>query len=307
MKVNCTNTYSTLREAIVGKLNVNAVANSAHSELLQQIIIETNQELDAIVRTLEFFNVKVHRPDVNLNFQQQFTTPYFSITASNLPLSPRDLFFVHRDQIIVTYNFEQNRYHEHLCYEDILLNYMDQGSSVISMPQPKNPDSDFPIASAANFQKYNEHIFYSAGLSANLRGIQWFKNTLGNQYSFHELPMEGHVDARFNIIGKQTVVTNLPNLPEFFDDWNIINNEYNPDSSAEYICEQLQDDDADNTDLRTNVFSIDPKHIMLFDTTPMSVVQQLERNGYSPVPVTLTHGHFLNQGLTCMILDTVRD
>lgn len=306
MKIYCNDTYSTLREVIVGKLHISAVANNPHNELLTQIVAETNQELDNIVTNLEKFGVKVHRPGVDVDFGKQWSNGYITVTGSNLPLSPRDLFFVYQDKIIVTNNFEQNRYFEHLCYEDILVNYMDQGSSVISMPQPQDPDSNFPIASAANFQKYHEHIFYSSECSANTRGIQWFKNMLGKEYEFHELPLSGHVDARFNIVGDRTVVTNLAELPEFFNEWNVISGNFAPINDVQYISEHLQDDDAENTDLNTNVFNIDPQHIMLFDTTPNNIVSQLENDGYIPVPVKLSHAHFLNQGLTCMILDTVR-
>jgi len=336
MKVNSHNTFDKLQEVILGSVDLSvtdSVENLNKRYILEQIISHTAEELNIVQKQLEDFGVKVLRPQTStIDFSKKCATPFFDVDGHRLPLTPRDIFFTYEDMIINTFCADQNRFFESLPYKDILQRYMNYGSHVISMPMPSLDESiyedeqnipdfgyynnSFPMVSAANFQKYGKDILYSGYMTINESALQWFKRQLGDKYRFHQMPqnIRGHIDACINIVKPGVVVSNFPKskLPDFFQSWTVItdqdifrNREH--DALPEMISENIQDDDFEDTHLGLNIFSIDQEHAMVYDTTKPSLLKQLEKNGITPVPVKFTHTHFLNQGFTCITLDTVRD
>lgn len=335
MKINCHNTFDPLQEVILGSLSASVtetITNLNKRYIVEQIINDTVEDLDEISKILQKFGVTVMRPDVSsIDFSKFCSTPYFDLSGHKIPLTPRDLFFVYNDTIINTANADQNRYFESLFYNKILKNYMDQDSHVVSMPMPTLDESifedennipefgyyndSFPMVSAANFQKYGKDIFYSAYSTINNSAFKWFKRQLGNEYRFHAMPIQvrGHIDACINILKPGVIASNLAKkqLPKYFTNWTVItdqeilkNRAYN--ALPEFISDNIQDDDYENTVLGLNMFSIDQENVLVYDTTKSTHLKQLEKAGINPVPVQFRHTHFLNQGFTCITLDTVR-
>ena len=334
MRVNSHNTFDRLQEVILGSVDtdiLDSIEDNNKRYILEEIINDTIEDLNAIQKQLEDFNVTVLRPQTSgINFSKTCSTPFFDVPGHRLPLTPRDLLFSYQDTIITTFQADQNRYFESLPYNNILQRYMDCDSHVISMPMPTLHDSiyenqnnipdygyydnSFPMGSAANFTKYGKDILYSAYTTINKCALRWFKRQLG-EYRFHEMPaaVKGHIDAHINIVKPGVVVSNFPKsrLPDFFKSWTVITDQnmiQNQEHRVlpELISDNIQDDDFEDTVLGLNIFSIDQEHAMVYDDTELTLLKQLEKCNITPVPVKFTHTHFLNQGFTCITLDTVR-
>lgn len=335
MKINSHNTFDPLQEVILGSVStsvLDTVENPNKRYILEEIINDTAEDLDAISDILTKFGVTVLRPDTSgVDFSKCHSTPYFEITGHRVPLSPRDLFFAYNDTIITTATADQNRYFESLYYNKIFQRYMDHDSHVISMPMATLEDSiyedkenipdfgyynnSFPMMSAANFQKYGKDIFYSAYTTINDSALRWIKKQLGDAYRFHAMPSQvrGHIDACINILKPGVIASNLPKnqLPEFFANWTVItdqdifkNRSYN--ALPDFISDNIQDDDFENTELGLNMFCIDQQNVLVYNTIKTSLLKQIEKAGFNPIQVNFRHTHFLNQGFTCITLDTVR-
>lgn len=333
MKINCHNTFDLCKEVIVGDVNkslLDTIENKNKRFILEDVIEETKEDLNDIQKILESFGTKVHRPDITADFSKKITTPYFETQGWHLPLTPRDIFYVYEDTLVVTAPMDRNRYFEHHPYQNILQHYFDEGSHVISMPFPALDDgayenveihhnyfnNEFPMAAAANLMKYGKDIIVSDVLSANEKGIEWIRRQMGDGYRFRTLPtnLAGHVDGLINIL-KPGVVASIVGkslLPDFFKNWEVIClEEIDPrrirTRNVSLVTDNLQDDDFEGSFLGCNMFSIDQEYVILNSFTEKTILQQLEKQNITPIFSDIRHFNFLNQGHTCCILDTVRD
>lgn len=336
MKINSHNTFDPLKEIILGSVSLEVLNNEKDPRkryILETVLNDTIEDLDRIEKIFQQFGVKVHRPDIsNIDFSKKCSTPYFDINGHRIPLTPRDIFFTYNDTLLVTPNADQNRYFEHLPFNDILMYYMDHDSNVISMPMPTLENSiyedmenipefgyynnSFPMMSGANLQKYGKDIFYSNYNTINASALRWIKKQMGGQYRWHPLSdrVRGHLDACFNILkpGVVASVFEKSELPNYFANWTVItdqegfkNRKYN--ELPEFISENVQDDDSEDSFFAMNMLCIDQEHVLVYDTTKASILKQLEKCGFTPVLTSFRHTHFLNQALSCITLDTVRD
>lgn len=328
MKINIHNTFDPLKEVIVGKPDLSvldSVEDTRKKSILETVLTETIEDLDCIQQVLEKFGVTVLRPVCNVNFSKLCATPYFDIAGHRVPLSPRDIFLCYDDTIVITAQADRNRYFESLSYNQILKRYLDNDSHVVSMPMPALDDNfyeninedfayynnDFPAVSAANFLKYGRDIFYSNFLSANPSGIDWIKRQMGKDYQFHPMPTQyqGHLDAFISILKPGVLTSSIDKkyLPEYFKNWTVIESKTAIANNNQLISEHVQDDDFENSVSCTNAISIDQEHALVFEDTPAEVLRGIEKCSINTVPVKLRHNNFLNQALSCVILDTVRE
>jgi len=334
MKINCHNTFDRCKEVVLGSVDISlldTIESKNKRFILEDVIYETKEDLDNIQKILESFDIKVHRPCTNNDFSCNIKTPFFETHGWHIPFTPRDIFFVYDDSLIITGPMEHNRYFEHHSYEKILQYYFDMGSHVSAMPFSslnkhvyENTENDidyfnneFPMIAAANIMKYGKDIILSEHLSGNKKGSEWIKRHMGDEYRYHTLPkhLAGHVDGLINILkpGVLTSVVDKTLLPSFFDNWEVlgstevVDSRKNNKSCNFLISDNMQDDDFEGTFLGYNMFSIDQEHVLLNSFTDKSVLKQLEKNNIIPIFADIQHTHFLNQGHTCCILDTVRE
>jgi len=328
MKLNVHNTFDPLLEVIVGAVSSSFVDDDMPAKkraIVEQVVAETAEDLDNIAKTLQNFGVSVFRPDSDIDFGKPCSTPFVNTEGTKVPLSPRDIMFCYDDTMVITALAEHNRLFESMCYTDIIKSYLQQDSHVVSMPMPRLDcdtfenvsddfayyNNDFPLVAAANFQKYGKDILYSAYETINQSAVKWLKRQMGNDYRFHAmpLPVRGHIDAHINILKPGVISTSMhpKRLPECFKTWQVIS-ETNTAQTAipQLFSEHLQDDDWENTNLMANMFNIDEENVLVYNTTSSDVMRQLDRAKINAVPVQFRHTHFLNQGITCITLDTVR-
>lgn len=325
MKINCYDTFSPLKEAILGSVSPNvidSIQDSNKKTVMRDVLAYINEDLCEIEKTLRALGVCVHRPDVDIDFSANLVTPFFNVKGNRIPLAPSDIILAHADKIIITASGDRSRFFEQLCYNRIFDYY--SCSPIINMPMPRLADDLYhnvtgdgyfnnnePLIDAANVQVFGRDIFLTSPLSANQKGIHWLQTIIGPEYRFHVLPdrFSGHIDNVFNIVRPGLLVSNHPkeSLPDFFKSWKVIHADPLQRPMPDLISTNVQDDDFANTVIDINLICIDADHVMMMSYLKDSVLtKELENHGIQPIFVPMRYAHFVNQGLKCMIQDTVR-
>lgn len=329
VKVN--NTYSQLKEVILGKVSYDFIKHlpASKQRKVEYILKQTEEDLEEIQSILEKENIKVLRPETKLEYDREIKTPLWSEIGLRYPLAPRDIFLVIGDTIIETASVSRYRYFEHWAYKDLMIDYFKKGAKWISMPAPLLGDQTYdideeiyttnyePLLEAAGVIQHDADILVSTCVTSNSLGIQWLKNTLGNNYRYHELnnKFPGHLDAHICIVRPGLIATyhKKEDFPDYFKDWEFMDLfstlDVDISKSQEFIHGNLQDDDHLNTNLICNLLSINEHKLLLYDhhKENKKLLDTFERYDIEPVFIPFKYCHFFNQGITCITLETIRE
>lgn len=329
MKINCHNTFGQLKEIILGDICtsvLDTIDNRAKRSIMEDVLAQTKEDLEKIEKQLQSFGVNVLRPDLLTDYSTSLSTPFFTMHGSHLPLSPRDILLAVGDQLIITSTADRTRFFEQLAYHKIFDRYSE--SKIISMPMPTLSDSVYenvkqghyfnnqePLLDGSNVQLYGKDIFLTQMQTASTKGITWLKNIIGDEYRYHVMPENfiGHIDCVFNILKPGVLLSSVSkkHLPDFFQDWDVIVHGKKASSvkySLDFISENIQDDDFENTILDINILNINDHTLMINqDLKDTDLPIELEKRGFNIVFSGLTYVHFVNQGLKCILQETVRD
>lgn len=318
------NQYNPLRECILGAVDLRLIdsinPNPAMRRKLEHIFKQTSVDFDNIQRTLESRGIVVHRP--TLIVPDTFRTPYRTIPGGKLPLAPRDFFLLVDEDIVETVNWQPEAQFMSYNYREIMLDYFAKGSYWYSMPMPRHdPAGDIgeelanidPIFDAPCAVPHNNMMFISTHGAVNPLGEQWIRRMFSHKNIIGMDPahFSGHLDSHFAILRDGLVLTHHPreHFPEYFNDWDFINVDPRTNSGQTLVDERLQDDDFDNTVLAVNMLSLDPNTVLLNShyKTYDYMLSQLQKHNIETVFVDFEYMNFFNNGITCIILDTVRD
>jgi len=327
--INVNNTYSQLKEVILGKVSFDFVKHLPENKQakVEYILKQTEEDLEVIQSTLEKEGVKVLRPTTEIQYDKEIQTPLWKELGLRYPLTPRDIFLVVGNTIIETSPISRFRYFEHWAYKDIMIEYFKNGANWLSMPKPLLGDQSYdvdetvytsnyePLLEAASVIQHDGNLFVSTQVTSNKLGVQWLKNTLPN-YTIHEMGKQfvGHLDAHTCIIRPGLIATyhKKEEFPAYFNDWEILDLDTSVDTNIskeqEFIHDNLQDDDHANTHLTVNLLSINENKLLLYDhhKENRKLLDKFEKNEIEPVFIPFKYSHFFNQGITCITLETIR-
>lgn len=285
----------------------------------QQVIEETEEDLNAFAEALEAMGVRVLRPQP-IDQTKKFGTPDWS-TDGFSSFCPRDSLLVVGDKIIETPMTMRSRFLETLSYKEILLNYFDQGAHWLSAPKPRLLDSLYenqdeaeinlgnlePIFDAANILRAGTDIFYLISNTGNEMGARWLQRTLGEAYKIHtckHLYSGIHLDSTIALLRPGLVLLNPErvnenNLPEKLRSWDKI------------WCPTMVDTGFTGSRplssvwVGMNLFMINPQ-LAVVDLNQTELIRLLERSQIEVLPMRLRHSRTLGGGFHCVTLDTKR-
>lgn len=289
----------------------------------QQIIEETEEDLDEFVRVLEQQGVTVKRPDTWPHDAKFSTKDWESEGYYNY--CPRDVFLVIGDQIIETPNVIRSRSQETFSYRTLLIDYMKSGAKWYSAPKPMlldslfegfdpdkpTPRNDEPAFDAANILRFGEDLIYLVSATGNEMGGHWLQSILGDRFRVHFLKdvyYGSHIDSTFVALRPGLILANPARvnddtLPEILKQWKVI---YSPpmentdNHDAEYKSKSIGSDWID-----MNSFSISP-NLVVVDRDQSALIKLLESEGVDVVPLKLRHSKMLGGGFHCVTLDVRR-
>jgi len=288
----------------------------------EQIIEETEEDLNAFVAVLEGQGVTVKRPET-WPHEARFSTIHWE-SQGYYNYCPRDIILVIGDQIIETPNVIRSRAQETFSYRTILIDYLKSGARWYSAPKPMLLDSlfdvdlnrpmprnDEPAFDAANVLRLGRDLIYLVSGTGNELGGQWLQTILGDGFRVHFLKdvyYGSHIDSTFVALRPGLMLCNPgrlndETLPEILKQWDVI---YSP---------PMENTDRHDADYRSrsigsnwidmNLFSINP-NLVVVDRDQTGLIRLLEKQGLDVIPLKLRHSKMLGGGFHCITLDIRR-
>lgn len=285
----------------------------------KKIIEETEEDIQIFIDELHKAHIHVRRPEP-IKFKEKFRTldweaeHYFSYC-------PRDILLAIGETIIETPNVFRSRYFETVGYKNILLDYMRSGSKWIVAPKPRLLDDIYnesdrsksalrnlePVFDAANILRAGKDIIYLISDSGNELGCLWLQTILGEQYRVHpchHLYSSMHIDSTICLLRPGLALinpsrVNETNLPKPLKNWDLL------------ICPEMVE--YTYSDLGTfstpwlgmNLLMLAPD-LAVVDRHQLPLINLLEKNGITTIPLALRHGRTLGGGFHCITLDIRR-
>ena len=251
----------------------------------QWVIDEANEDLEILVDVLRQADVTVHRPMdidfVGLDGMYNYCPRDRLIIAGETVVDPA-MMFPSRD------------------IEIIGLNPLLSDSEVLFMPREAGMTLD-----AANVLRMNDKWLYLESASGNEAAYDWLC------YYFPEIHIEKinlysgvHIDSTISVLREGYAVVNASritpeNLPNSLKGWTIL--------YATHMEEQsfYQYPYASKW-IGLNMLSIDPQTVIVDKNQPL-LIQALEANKFTVIPLELRHARTLGGGFHCVTLDLVRE
>jgi N-dimethylarginine dimethylaminohydrolase len=290
----------------------------------QQIIEETEEDLNGFAKILEGLGITVKRPDT-WPHDGKFSTIHWE-AQGYYNYCPRDVLLVIGDHIIETPNVIRSRAQETFGYRTLLMEYMKSGAKWYSAPKPMlldslfegvdpnkpTPRNDEPAFDAANVLRFGEDLIYLVSATGNELGGHWLQSILGDKYRVHFLKdvyFGSHIDSTLVALRPGLVLANPARvnddtLPEILKHWKVI---YSPPMEntdrydADYLSRSIGSDWID-----MNAFSINP-NLVVVDRNQPSLIKLLEKEGLDVIPLKLRHSKLLGGGPHCITLDVRRN
>jgi len=304
MKIHSYNEWDPLRSVVVGRADhanwpVNDPVFRLESEhtlwketpvpsgpVPDWIIAEANEDLEQLVGVLKSLNVEVFRPD-DFNFQAH---------DGMYNYCPRDRLLVYGDTIVNPAMMYPCRDMELQCYHDVV----DAAANYLFMPRHEGMTLD-----AANIARLNDKWIYLESSSGNRAAYVWMCKhfptvdiELVNFYS------GVHIDSTIVPLREGLVLVNgsrvtPENLPRTLCDWEVI--------YCNHVEEQgfFQYPYASKW-IALNMLVVNP-HTVIVDKDQPMLIDFLEKNQFTVVPMQLRHSRTLGGGFHCVTLDLHRE
>jgi len=288
----------------------------------QQIIEETEEDLNAFVAVLEDLGITVKRPET-WPHEAKFSTIHWE-SQGFYNYCPRDIMLVIGDHIIETPNVIRSRAQETFSYRTMMVNYLKSGAKWYSAPKPMlldslfevdldkpTPRNDEPAFDAANVLRLGRDLIYLVSSTGNELGGQWLQTILGDAYRVHFLKdvyYGSHIDSTFVALRPGLMLCNPARLddetlPEILKQWDVI---YSPpmESTDNYDADYLSKSIGSNW-INMSLFSINP-NLVVVDQDQTALIKLVEKQGLEVIPLKLRHAKMLGGGFHCVTLDIRR-
>jgi N-dimethylarginine dimethylaminohydrolase len=288
----------------------------------QQIIEETEEDLNAFVEVLEKLDITVRRPET-WPHEAKFSTIHWE-SEGYYNYCPRDIMLVIGDRIIETPSVIRSRALESFSYRQMMVDYFKSGAKWFSAPKPMlldslfevdldkpSPRNDEPAFDAANVLRLGQDLIYLVSSTGNEMGGQWLQTILGDEFRVHFLKdvyYGSHIDSTFVALRPGLMLCNPARLnddtlPEILKQWEVI---YSPpiESAGRYDADYLAKSIGSKW-IEMNILSINP-NLVVVDRGQTALIRLLEKKGIDVIPLSLRHSKMLGGGFHCITLDIRR-
>jgi N-dimethylarginine dimethylaminohydrolase len=252
----------------------------------QQIIEETNEDLDSLVTTLKDLGVEVLRPDP-FNFQ---------VHDGMYNYCPRDRLLVYGDTIVNPAMMYPCRDMELQSYHDIV----DEAAHYHFMPR-----NEGMVLDAANVCRLGDKMLFLESASGNRAAYNWLCDVFPNvEIELCNFYAGVHIDSTIVPLREGFVLVNgarvtNETMPQVFKDWEIL-------SLNEVVAQDFYQYPYASKWIALNMLSIDGKNIIM-DAKQERLMDTLSACGFNPIPLELRHSRTLGGGFHCVTLDLLRE
>lgn len=292
--------------------------NRPHGVYPQQLIDETNEDLDEIASKLSSMGIKVHRP-LDRDFSELKGNDVWNVDGY-YNYCPRDSMLVVQHKVLATpMTLRHRQFEAETCKPLFDENHW------FEAPKPKLLDSIYqrddlsrptlldgePVFDAANVIKAGYDILYLISNTGNKDGANWLENWLreniDRKYKVHlaeNIYAYIHIDTTFVFLREGLVLLNPSrvnenNLPEFLKSWDKI-------WAPEPFSTQVMEDWCPASPwLGMNILSINPNLVMV-EEHQTELMKELNKWGIDSMPVRMRHARTFSGGPHCISLDVNR-
>jgi len=250
----------------------------------QQIIDETNEDLQRLVDTLKLLGVRVSRPSL-YNFQQY--DGFYNYC-------PRDRLLVYGSTVVDVPMMYPCRDQEIECYQDLI-----KHADVVKMPRDQGL-----VLDAANILRANDHWLFLESASGNRAAYEWLcRQFPAVHIELCQFYAGVHIDSTISVLNEGLVVLNASrvneaNCPKLFRGWRKI---YVDD----VVAQDFYQYPYASKWIALNMFSVNP-HTVIVDQDNPKLIRTLEQHGMTVIPLKLRHSRTLGGGFHCVTLDLFR-
>lgn len=253
----------------------------------QQIIDQTNRELDCLCETLLRYGATVYRPKP-MDFRER---------KGLYNYCPRDRLLIAGDTVVDCNMMYPSRNQEIENYYRLLAD----AKNIITMPRDQGM-----IMDAANVCRLGDDWLFLESASGNMKAHEWL------QQKFRDIKIElcnfysgVHIDSTITPLRKGLVMLNASrvtpqNCPKALKDWEKIW------ITDEMIVPQAFDSFPYASKwIAMNMLVLDPETVII-DAAQTQLINILMSKGIDCIPLTLSHSRTLGGGFHCVTLDTRR-
>jgi hypothetical protein len=334
--VNSFTSWQPLEEVIVGRAYrpdyFEFLDDSQVRNQLQQILAETEEDLDNLSRTIEQFGTQVRRPDL-VDKEQFIIGQIHSAGAPLPPLTPRDWQITLGNKLLRVLPMGEL---DNLCAE---YETAQPGSVVDPHGGKWNPDCILNGASASCIVRVGQDVFFDNSDYLRPDQSRWIvDNVLGPEYRIHEAVTDGHGDAVFAILKPGVILSskhdqNL-NFERDFPGWEVCKvwdssiwaaievGKFKAESTpgAWYVTGQTPSEQfirfvdtylskwtgfVQETVFDVNCLVLDESHV-IFSAYNKEVFDFCRKHQIEPIISELRHSYFWDGGISCCTQDIRR-
>lgn len=334
--VNSFTSWQPLEEVIVGRAYTpdyfEFLEDSQVRNQLQQILAETEEDLDNLTKTIEQFGARVRRPD--LVDKEQFIIGQIHSSGAPLPpLTPRDWQITLGNKLLRVLPMGEL---DNLCAE---YDTVQPGSVIDPHGGRWNPDCILNGASASCIVRVGQDVFFDNSDYLRPDQTRWIvDNVLGPEYRIHEAVTDGHGDAVFAILKPGVILSskhdqNL-NFDRDFPGWEVCKvwdssiwaaievGKFKAESTpgAWYVTGQTPSEQfikfvdtylskwtgfVQETVFDVNCLVLDESHV-IFSAYNKEVFDFCRKHKIEPIISELRHSYFWDGGISCCTQDIRR-
>ena len=329
--INSYTSWQPLEEVIVGRAFApdyfDHIEDAQVRNQLQQILHETEEDLDSLQKTIELYGARVRRP--KLISKDTFQRLQITGGTPLPPLTPRDWQISLGNKLLRVLPFWE--------LDDICADYADQ----VVNPHGGhfNPDCILNGASASCIVRVGRDVFFDNSDFLTPEQSHWItENVLGPEYRIHEAVTDGHGDAVFAILKPGVILSSKHDENLHFDrdfpGWQVLRVmdssidaamamgkfKYESNPGAWYVqgstptAEFTQFVDTylkewtgfvAETVFDVNCLVLDEQNV-IFSAYNKSVFDFCEQHGINPIISELRHSYFWDGGISCCTQDIRR-
>ena len=330
--INSYTSWQPLEEVIVGRAYspdyFDFINNPQVRNQLQQILHETEEDLDTLQKTIETYGAKVHRPD--LIDKDHFQNLQMLDNGAPLPpLTPRDWQITLGQKLLRVLPIVE--------LNNICSMFADQ----VVNPHGKHWDPDCILngASASCIVRVGKDIFFDNSDYLRPNQTQWIvDNVLDSGYRIHEAITDGHGDAVFAILKPGVILSSKHDmhlhLANDFPGWDILKIwdssiwaamevgkfKYDANPGAWYVQGQTPTQEftafvdtylnkwtgfVAETVFDVNCLVLDEENV-IFSAYNKDVFDFCKKHKINPIICELRHSYFWDGGISCCTQDLSR-
>jgi hypothetical protein len=339
--INSYTSWQPLEEVIVGRAYspdyFDFISDAQVRNQLQQILVETEEDLNALSRTIERYGARVHRPD--LIDRDQFIQYQTSGSTVQLPpLTPRDWQISLGQKLLRIIAMPEL---DSICnqYPDQVVNPHRTRIGPQGGRLSWDPDCVLNGASASCIVRVGRDVFFDNSDYLRPEQTRWIvDHVLGPEYRIHEAITDGHGDAVFAILKPGVILSSKHDenlhFERDFPGWQVLRVmdssidaamamgqfKYEANPGAWYVQGQTPTPEFSafvNTYLKewtgfvaetvfdVNCLVLDESNV-IFSAYNRSVFDFCEQHHINPIISQLRHSYFWDGGISCCTQDLRR-